>query len=170
PAAMREDLEVGFDTVKRWLTFLAALYHVFEVKPYARSLPRSLKRYGKVYLWDWASVPGAPARFENLVGSHLLKACHFWTDTGQGDFQLRYLRTKDGHEIDFLLVRDGEPWLPVEVKQRDAAVAPSWARFAPLLPCRRGVQIVGGTTRKLHRFGPTEVLVVGAAEALGSLV
>jgi hypothetical protein len=169
-AALREDLEVSFDTVKRWTAFLHTLYYLFELKPYSRNLPRSLKREGKVYLWDWSSVPRAPARFENLVASHLQKACHYWTDTGEGDFRLWYLRTKERDEIDFLVVRDGEPWLPVEVKSGDQGLSPQWAKFSRLLPCRRGIQLVRGAARRVHRLGPAEVLVVGAAEALAELV
>lgn len=170
PNAVREDLEVSFDTVRRWMSSLQELYLAFEIKPYARRVPRSLKREGKVYLWDYGSVPRGPARLENLVASHLLKACHYWTDTGWGDFRLHYLRTKDGHEIDFLVVRDGEPWLPVEVKSGETAPSPQWARFVPRLPCTHGVQITTQPMWRVHRFGPTKVLVVGAAEAMRYLV
>jgi predicted AAA+ superfamily ATPase len=170
PSAIREDLEVSFDTVRRWMALLQELYLVFEIKPFSRHIPRSLKREGKVYLWDYGGVPAGPARLENLVASHLLKACHYWTDSGWGDFTLHYLRTKDGNEIDFLIVRDGEPWLPVEVKSGDTAPSPQWTKFVGRLPCTRAVQITAQPGRRLHRFGPTELLVVGAAEAMRYLV
>ncbi len=166
PNAIREDLEVSFDTVRRWMAFLQELYLAFELKPYSRHLPRSLKREGKVYLWDYGGVPPGPARLENLVASHLLKACHYWTDTGWGDFKLHYLRTKDGHEIDFLIVRDGEPWLPVEVKTAEATPSPQWTKFVHRLPCSRGVQVSARPGWRVHDYGPTKVLVVGVAEAM----
>jgi len=165
-ASMGRDLEVSIPTVKRWLGYLKALYYLFEVKPYHRSIPRSLRREGKMYLWDFAAVPNEAARFENLVALHLLKACQFWTDTGEGEFALFFLRTKGMHEIDFLIVRDGKPWLPVEVKQADTELSPNWKRFAPLLPCKRGLQLVAKPAWKLHTFGDTQILVAGAAEAL----
>jgi hypothetical protein len=166
-ASLREDLEVSFDTVRRWTAYLKELYYTFEVKPWSRSIPRSLRREGKIYLWDYAAVPTEAARFENLVASHLLKACHFWTDTGEGAFELFYLRNKEKQEIDFLIVRDGVPWLPVEAKLTDTEPSPNWRKFAGLLPCKRGLQVVRKPAWKVHEFGDARVLVAGAAEALG---
>jgi predicted AAA+ superfamily ATPase len=165
-ASLRENLEVSFDTVRRWVTYLKELYYLFEIKPYSRSIPRSLRREGKMYLWDYAAVPNLSARLENLVAAHLLKACHYWTDTGEGEFDLLYLRDKDKHEIDFLILRDGKPWLPVEVKQSDAELSPNWKRFAPLLPCKTGLQLVAQPAWRLRTIGDAQILVAGAAEAL----
>ena len=153
--------------MRRWLTCLKEVYYVFEIKPWSRSIPRSLRREGKVYLWNYASVPTKAERFENLIGSHLLKACHFWTDTGEGEFELFYLRDKERHEIDFLIVRDGKPWLPVEVKHADTSLSPNWHRFLPRLGCKRALQLVYEPNWKIHKVGETQVAVVGAAEALG---
>ena len=106
-ASLTDFLEVSHETVKRWVLYLHELHYLFEVKPFQGSMPRSLKKEGKVYLWDCAEVPEKAPRFENLVACHLLKACDYWTDAGEGDFQLRYLRNKEKQEIDFLIVRDG---------------------------------------------------------------
>jgi hypothetical protein len=165
-ASLRENLEVSFDTIQRWLTYLKELYYLFEVKPYARSIPRSLRREGKMYLWDYGSVRDKAARFENLVACHLLKICDYWTDTGEGDFRLFYLRDKEKHEIDFLIVRDETPWLPVEVKLADTELSPNWKRFAELLRCKRGLQLVAEPGWNLRTFGRTQILVADAAEAL----
>ena len=126
----------------------------------------SLRREGKIYLWDYGAIPNEAARFENLVALHLLKICHFWSDTGEGEFELYFLRNKERQEIDFLIVRDGIPWLPVEVKLSDSELSPNWKKFAPMLPCKRGLQIVRSPEWKLHGFGDTQVLIAGAAEAL----
>jgi len=165
-ASMGRDLEAGIPTVKRWIDYLRALYYLFEVKPYSRSIPRSLRRDGKVYLWDFAAIPDAAARFENLVAFHLLKTCQFWTDTGEGEFGLFYLRDKDQREIDFLIVRDGKPWLPIEVKQADTELSPNWKRFADHLPCTRGIQLVAQPAWNMRTAAGMQILVAGAAEAL----
>jgi predicted AAA+ superfamily ATPase len=169
-SAVREDLEVSFDTVKRWMALLCEIYYLFEIKPWSRRVPRTLKREGKVYLWDYSGVPDTAARFENLVAAHLLKACHYWTDTGEGDFDLYYLRTKEGHEIDFLIVRDGEPWLPVEVKYSDRNPSPHWRKFLALLPCRRALQLVYRPAWRVHDYPTCQLLVAGSAEVIGVLV
>jgi len=168
-ASVGRDLEVSIPTVKRWISYLKALYYLFEVKPWHRGIRRSLRREGKVYLWDYGAIRNEAPRFENLVASHLLKACHFWTDSGHGEFELRYLRNKEGREIDFLIVRDGVPWLPVEVKSGDLSPSASWKALGPLLPCKQGLQVVRKPVRHLRESGGTRVLVIGAAEALGCL-
>lgn len=164
--SLREDMEIGFDTIRRWMTYLKELYYLFEIKPYSRNIVRSLRREGKVYLFDYPAVKDKDARFENLVACHLLKTCHYWTDTGEGEFELFYLRDKDKREIDFLIVKDGVPWLPVEVKSSDAEPSPNWSRFLAVLPCKRGLQLVNRPVWNNHKLGNGEVLVAGAAEAL----
>jgi len=117
--SLREDLEVSHDTVKRWLNYLNELYYFFELKPWSKSVPRSLKKEGKVYLYDWTEIENEGFKFENLIACHLQKACHYWTDTGEGLFDLYYLRNKEKEEIDFLIVKDKKPWLMVEAKNKD---------------------------------------------------
>jgi hypothetical protein len=82
--SLGEDLEVAYTTVKRWLNYLNELYYLFMIKPYSRSLQRSLKKTSKMYLWDWSEIDNESARFENLIASHLLKYCDYLTDTGIG--------------------------------------------------------------------------------------
>lgn len=166
-ASMGRDLETSIPTIKRWMSWLKDLYYVFEIKPWTRRIHRSLQREGKAYLWDYGAVPDLAARFENLVALHLLKTCHIWTDTGEGVFELFFLRDKEKHEIDFLIVRDGVPWLPVEVKMSDLEPSPNWRRFAPMLPCNRSLQLVFQPAWKVHEFGQARLLVAGAAEGLG---
>ena len=165
-ASMGRDLEVSIPTIKRWMAYLKELYYVFDIRPYSKRITRSIRREGKVYLWDYGAIKDEAARFENLVACHLLKACHFWTDTGEGEFELYFLRNKEKQEIDFLIVRDGLPWLPVEVKCSDATPSPNWRKFASMLPCKRGLQLVRQPQWKTHDLDGPEVLVAGAAEAL----
>jgi uncharacterized protein len=166
-ASLREDLEVSFDSVTRWLGLLSELYYTFELKPYARSVSRSLKRESKLYLWDWSEVPDPGARFENLVAVHLRKACDFWTDSGEGTFDLRYLRNKEKEEVDFLIVRDGKPWLPVEAKLSDTEPLRHWRKFLGQLGCHRALQLVSqpGCFR-MYTEGGVELVVASAGDAL----
>jgi len=50
------------------------------------------------------------------VASALLKATHWWTESGQGDFGLHFIRDKEKREVDFLVTRNQHPWFLVEVK------------------------------------------------------
>lgn len=164
--SLRLDIDVSHPTLKRWLGWLKELYFLFELKPWHERVKRSLKKEGKIYLWDFSEIKDPGARFENLVAAHLFKSCNYWTDTGHGNFELFYLRNRDKKEIDFLIVRDGRPWLPIETKLSDQTPSPNWRKFLPVLECRRGLQITQGTAWKLYAEGDSEVLVAGANEAL----
>jgi len=123
-------LQASTDSVRRWCDTLENLYFCWFIRPYSRNIPRSLIKEPKTFLWDWSAAPAGGHRWENLVGGHLLKAAHFWTDTGLGDFTLHFLRDKEKREVDFLLARDGKPWLLVEVKSSaDAPLSPALAYF-----------------------------------------
>ena len=161
------DLEVSHGAIKRWLNYLEELYYVFQIKPYTRRVTRSLRKAGKFYLWDPAEIADPGVRFENLVACHLLKACHFWTDSGEGTFGLHYLRNKEKQEIDFLVTRDGAPWLPVEAKLRDTSPSANWKKFMRDLPCRQGLQLCAEPNhwRVFDRDG-VSILVASASEAL----
>jgi len=169
--ALREDLEVAHETVRRWLTALAELYYCFEVKPFTTGVRRSVRKEGKLYLWDPGEVSDAGPRFENVVACHLLKACHYWTDAGYGEFSLSYVRNRDGRELDFLIVRDGAPWLPVETKRADVTIAPAFRTFAHRLGCPTALQLVARPdVRAEHDVDGTRVIVMSAATALSRLV
>lgn len=70
----------------------------------------------KIYLWDWSLVSDPGARKENFIASHLLKAVHFWEDIGLGEYRLYYLRDKEKREVDFIVTKNDQPWILVEVK------------------------------------------------------
>jgi len=106
-----------------------------------------------------------------LVAAHLLKACHYWTDSGEGDFRLNYLRDKEGREIDFLITRDAKPWLAVECKLSDATPSPHWRRFLPAIGCRNAIQIIDAETPvRRYKEGDFSLLVAPGAAVLGKLV
>lgn len=131
--ALREDLQVSHRAAAHWLDILEAFYYQFRVHPYARSTARSLKKEPKLYLWDWSEVPGEPARFENLVASHLLKLVHWLHDREGHKASLHFLRDALKREVDFLVAVDGKPWFAVEVKTSDEAVSPHLRYFGERL-------------------------------------
>jgi uncharacterized protein len=169
--SLSEDLEVAYNTIKRWLNYLRELYYVFELKPYAKSLPRAIKKEGKLYLWDWSEIKDPGARFENLIASHLLKYCHFLTDIGEGTFELYYLRNKAKQEIDFLIVKDKQPWLPIEAKLNHLEPSPNWQAFMKHLPCEVAIQVT--YKQKVYRvydFAWGKLLIISADMFLRCLI
>ena len=104
------------DTVRRWIKTLQSFYYCFTIQPWSKNIPRSLIKEPKIYLWDWVNIDEEGKRFENLVASHLLKAVHFWTDCGMGQYDLWFIRDKEKREVDFLVSENKNPWFLVEVK------------------------------------------------------
>ncbi len=127
--SIREDLEVSHKAVSLWMNVLESFYYQYRIYPYSNSNIRSLKKEPKLYLWDWSEVKEEGARFENCVGSHLLKLVHFLEDHGGYKAQLCYLRDRDKREVDFLVVIDGKPWFACEAKLNDTQISPHLRYF-----------------------------------------
>lgn len=140
--SLAEDLSSSHPTVTRWLSWLDQIYYIYTIPPYTKNIAQSLKKQPKLYLWDWSEVGAEPARFENMVAGHLLKAVHFWNDTGEGNFSLYYVRNKQKEEIDFLVTRDNKPWLLAECKMSHTAVNSAFHGFIQALKPQLAVQIV----------------------------
>ena len=104
------------DTVKSWIGLLESVYFCYEIRPYFKNVANSIRKTPKIYLWDWSILSDPGARAENFVASHLLKSVDWWTDSGLGRFELGYIRDKQQHEVDFVVVRDGMPFMLVESK------------------------------------------------------
>ena len=126
---LARQVRVAVDTVRRWVAALCDLHLGFLVRPGFRNVSRSLRKEPKWYLRDWASIGDMGRRAETFVACHLLKAVEGWNDMGLGTFGLGYLRDKEKREVDFLVVRDGEPWFLAEVKHRDESSSPSLRRY-----------------------------------------
>jgi predicted AAA+ superfamily ATPase len=117
--SLANKVNVSVDTVKRWIQTLKSFYYCFTLQPWTKNISRSLLKIPKLFLWDWSLVEDEGARKENFIASHLLKAVHFWTDRGFGDFGLYFLRDKEKREVDFLVSKNKKPWFLVEVKSSE---------------------------------------------------
>ncbi len=114
--SLREDMEVSHTAVRNWLRALKLTHVIFFLRPYSKKIARSVKKEAKCYLFDWGRVDDPAARFENYVAVELKGLASFMTDAGWGEFELLYVRTRDGKETDFLITHDKKPWLLFEAK------------------------------------------------------
>jgi predicted AAA+ superfamily ATPase len=125
-ASLAGDLQVSPTTVLKYVEILEALYIVFRIQPWSENIGRSLLKEPKLYFFDTGLVDcGTPARLENQVAVSLL--ARVWAGTVRTGVpsELRYLRTKDGREVDFCLVRDQQVERLVEVKQGHDDIDPN---------------------------------------------
>ena len=164
---MAADIQVTPATAAKWLEVLERMYLVFIVRPWTKNLPRAVQKPPKVFFFDNADVLGDEgARFENLVATHLLKTIQFLQDRDGYRYELRYIRDKEGREVDFAVVRDGKLIEIVEVKWSDRNVSKSLEYYAEKLRPARARQIVGDL-KSPYDSGRIEVR--GAIDALSSL-
>ena len=120
--ALSEDLRISHKTASGWLDAAERLYAIFRLAPFGAPAIRAVKKQQKHYHLDWTLPPNDGPRFENFVACHLLKWVHWRQDIEGEDLELRYLRDRDGHEVDFVITCRGEARLLVECKWSDALV------------------------------------------------
>lgn len=140
---LAKKIQVSEPTIRQWLSILQNLYFCFSISPWSKNVSRSILKEPKTYLYDWSIIEDPGAKIENLVASHLLKAVNFWTDIGLGEYSLHYLRDKDNHEVDFLIVKNKSPWLMVEVKSsNNDRISPNIIHFNKSLSVPHVLQVV----------------------------
>jgi predicted AAA+ superfamily ATPase len=148
------DLQISPKTAKFWLEVLERMYLVFCVRPYTRNLPRAVLKPPKVYFFDNGDVLGDEgARFENLVATTLLKRLHFLEDRDGYRYELRYIRDKEGREVDFAVLKEGVLEELIEAKVSDEEISRSLLYYAQRLKPGRATQVVAHLRRSYDKNG-----------------
>jgi len=145
--SLARDLRKSPNTIQHWLTLLEDLYVIFRVNPYHKNIARALLKEAKYYFYDNGMVQGDEgAKLENLVACALMKEAHRAGDVDGEEIDLRYIRNKDGREIDFLVTREQQPWQLIEVKWKDDSLSGNFRKFLPREPLKR-IQVVSELAR-----------------------
>lgn len=118
-SSLSEDVGASPKTIIKWMEILERNYYCFRVMPYHRRIERALKKESKYYLWDWSEIEDKGARFENMIGSHLLKFCDFYKDCFGIRTRLWYIRDREKREVDFLVTWNDIPWFLAECKLKN---------------------------------------------------
>jgi predicted AAA+ superfamily ATPase len=155
---LKELLQVAHETVERWLKIFERMYYCFRIPPYGSPKVRAVKKEQKLYLWDWSIVPDSGPRFENLIASQLLKYCHLMEDTEGFRMDLRFIRDTDKREIDFVVLKDGQPMFAVECKSGEKSINPALFYFMERTPIPKFYQVHEG--RKDYEKNGVRVLPV----------
>jgi hypothetical protein len=146
------DIQISPKTAKSWLEVLEKMYLVFSVRPYTKSLPRAVLKPPKVYFFDNGDVIGDEgARFENLIATSLLKRLHYLEDRDGYRYELRYIRDKEGREVDFVIVKDGKIEELIEAKHSDETISRSLVYYAERLKPPKATQIVANLRRPFDK-------------------
>jgi len=165
--SLRHDLEVSHRAVSNWLDILEQLYYHFRLHPFNRKTIRSIRKEPKLYLFDWSEIDDEAARFENMIGSHLLKLVHFLHDREGYRAELNFLRNVDKKEVDFLVSIDKKPWFAVEVKLSSETVDRSLRYFQERLDIPFCYQVVKKPDVDVLKDG---IRLISADRFLASLI
>jgi predicted AAA+ superfamily ATPase len=128
--SLREDLEVNHKTVSNWLEAFKKIYLVFSIMPWSKGISRAIKKESKFYFYDWTLTDNNGQRFENMAAVMLLKVINRFNELGLGDFDLRYVRTKNGEEMDFLIIKDNRPFALFEAKRNETVISKAGHYFS----------------------------------------
>ena len=169
-ANLANDLQRDPKTIKKWITYLENLFIIFSIRPFSQKISRSHLREPKYYFYNTAAVKGDDgAKFENLVACALLKEVHWEQDTRGSSHDLCFLRTKEGKEIDFVVIEKDSPVMMIECKWKDQDRASGFRQFKKFYPKASAVQLIGtGLKRDLH-FPEEDFKICRAADWLLSL-
>ena len=159
--SLKEDVGVAYATIRDWVFLLEILYYGFFIRPYARNIKRTIRAAPKFYLYDILQISKQEhsQRLENLACLHLVKACHYWTDTAQGVFDLFFVRDKEKREVDFLITRDKKPWMLIECRSGMKSPSPHLLYYMTKLKTPLNFQLVDDKNHdKNHRMQNVRVM------------
>jgi hypothetical protein len=143
PANIATSLQIAPKTAAHWLQILEKMYVIFLVYPFAGKLPRTMQKPPKLFFYDNGDVIGDEgARFENLVATHLLKRLHFLEDSTGYRYDLRYMRDKEKHEVDFVILKEQQPVALIECKYADKNIGGGLKYFSERVETPLAIQLV----------------------------
>jgi len=156
-ASIARDVNASPTTIIKYVQILEALYIIFRVTPYSRNIARSILKEPKIYFFDNGLVVGDDgAKFENFVALSLLKHIFGKNDYEGENFDLKYLRTKEGKEVDFCLTNNNETVEVIEAKIRHSNISQNLKYFCEKY-CLKGAQIVKELKRE-RTIGEIDIL------------
>ncbi len=136
--SLREDLQVDFKTIKRWIEIFERFYALFKIAPFGSPKIKAVKKEQKHYHFDWTLVKNEGSKFENFVASHLLKWVHYFEDTEGRDLQLCFYKDREQREVDFVITENSKPICFIECKLAEKSLSPNLIYLSkkfPSVPC-----------------------------------
>ncbi len=140
---LAEDLQKSPNTIKKYVEILESLYIIFLIRPYHKRINRSLLKEPKVYFYDTSFVNGNEGiLLENNIAVSLLKHTQYKQDSEGKEIELKYVKTKEKKEVDFVLVKNETPKMFLEVKLSDRKISKQLYYFQSKFPESEFIQLV----------------------------
>ncbi|MBN1364451.1 MAG: ATP-binding protein [Syntrophaceae bacterium] len=167
--SLAENLKVSYNTMRSWLDILERFYLAFSIPTWTGKIARAIQKEKKYYLFDYARIRDDAAKFENMVACELWRAVTLWSDLGIGDFSLHFIKDKEKREVDFLVVRDGKPFLLIEAKISDTQPSKPLAAFQSRLNIPAVQLTIAGDGYRIIPNRTNKILVAPAWQWLAEL-
>ena len=167
--SLAENLKVSYNTIRSWLDVLERFYLTFSIRTWTTKIARAIQKEKKYYLFDYARIKDDGAKFENMVACELFRTVTLWNDLGLGDFSLHFIKDKEKREVDFLVVKDGIPFLLIEAKLSDTQPAKPLTAFQNKLRIPAVQLTRDGKGFRMMPNGENKILVAPAWQWLSQL-
>jgi predicted AAA+ superfamily ATPase len=130
-------------------------YIVFLLRPHSPRLSRSIRKDRRIFFYDCAAAydQSGGAQLENLVACSLLKFTQFRKDSAGENWDVFYLRDKEGREVDFVITRNRRVHWLIEVKSSDDTIGTSLNYYTRKLEPTASIQLVLNLRRCLEKSG-----------------
>lgn len=139
--SLREDLQVDFKTVQRWLEIFENFYAIFRLTTFGSSQIKASIKAQKHYHFDWTLVKDKGARFENLIALHLLKWSHYFYDVYGRHLSIKFYKDREQREVDFVITEDDNPLIFIECKLANKEIGPALKYLCHKFPTSKFYQI-----------------------------
>jgi uncharacterized protein len=165
--SIAQDLQIAPNTVRRYIDILESLCIVFTIRPFHHNVARAILKEPKLYFYDSGFVLGNEGiRLENTCAVCLLKHVQYLQDVNGENIELNYIKTKEGKEVDFTLIRNKKATHLIEVKMSEDTPAASLIALSKKIPDAAAIQLVGNLRREQQI---DHLAVVSAGKWLGHL-
>lgn len=167
--SLARDLKVTYNSIRSWLSAFERFFLTLSIGPWTRSIARAIQKERKVYLWDAPRIKEPAIKLENMVALELWRAVTAWNDMGYGTFSLHFIKNKDQQEVDFLIAKENEPFLLVEVKLSEPEPTSPLKKFQSVLGIPAVQLIEESEGYRLLQNGNQHILVAPAYQWLSTL-
>ena len=167
--SLAENLKVSYNTVRSWLDILERFYLTFSVPTWTGKIARAIQKEKKYYLFDYARIKDDAAKFENMIACELWRVVSIWNDLGLAECSLHFIKDKEKREVDFLVVKNGAPFLLIEAKLSDTQPAKPLIAFQNNLRIPAVQLTLNGKGYRVIPNGENKILIAPAWQWLAEL-
>ncbi|MCE2928301.1 MAG: ATP-binding protein [Candidatus Caenarcaniphilales bacterium] len=120
---LAKDYRLSQETVERYLEILTQTYIIHKIPSYSKNLSNELKKSKKYYFYDIGMRNSIINDFEQISTRkdkgyiYEQYVCNFLIKNSTPNCELRFWRTRNDDEIDFVLLKNNKPYI-FEVKSK----------------------------------------------------